>query len=190
MKKLILGLLVFGLTTLGFSQQRKGKVAEVKLQDVTVTTTLMDDAIININYSYLDEVQDQTTAEPVKLLESHASKFNVKDLAEYSNREDLFEVMFRGTKGYIIAYYDNEGKILESLERYRNVKIPKKIVKNILQQFPESQFLKMAHTVNFSKNKDVRKTYRIRILTDNSKKNLKFTSYGDNANSYAMTIEN
>ena len=189
MKNLLIGLLLVGLTTQGFSQQKKSPVEQVKLQDVLITNTLPDVPIININYSYLDKVQNKTTAKRVKTLESIASKFNVKDMPEFDARNAPFETIFRGTKGYIIATYDSEGKIMSTVERYRDLKIPKKMVKYVLSQFPESTFLRVVHNVNYNSKKDVKKTYRIRIMNDNSKKNLKITSRGDSENSYAMTIE-
>lgn len=189
MKNLIIGLFLIGLTTLGFSQQKKGKIKAVQLKDVTVNTTLSDISLLNFNFSYLDKVQDNTTAAPVKSFQAYASRYDIMNLSEFDGRQELFQVMFKGTKGYIVAYYNNEGKILSTNERYRDIKIPKKMVRHILSEYPDSKFLKMVHTVHFKENNDVKKIYRIRILNDNSKKNLKITTTGDNDNSYAMTIE-
>jgi hypothetical protein len=189
MKNLLIGLFLIGLTTQGFSQ-KKGEAENVKLQDVLVTQTKTDLPTININYSYLDEVQDKTTADAVMALESVASRYNVVDLPGFVGSQDSFKTIFRGSKGYIIATYNSEGKILTTIERYRDIKIPKKMVKSILLEFPDSHFLKVVHTLSYSQGKDVKKVYRVRILNDNETKNLRFTSRGDNDNSYTMTLEN
>ncbi|HEX9827850.1 MAG TPA: hypothetical protein VGA80_14720 [Flavobacteriaceae bacterium] len=181
MKNLVIGLFVLGLTSLGFSQNTNSNVEEVKLESVTVTPR---------NLSYLDKVQDKSMSDHVKFLEDKASVYNVRELPEFDGRKESFKTIFRGTKGYIIATYSNNGMILKTRERYSDIKLPKQLIKSVLSQYPNSDFLKVVYTVDYDHQKDVKKTYKIQIMKDNLIKNLKISSGGNIDKTVTMSIVN
>lgn len=163
MKNLVIGLFVFGLTSLGFSQNNNGEGNVVQLEGVVVT---------NINLNYLEKVLDKTLSDNVVSLENEASLFNVKELVEFDGRKESFQVMFKATKGYIIADYDRNGKIQKTEERYQDIKLPKDLIKEVLRQYPNSNLLKVVYTVDYDDQKDTKKSYRIQINNDGEKKKL------------------
>ncbi|CAM4231760.1 hypothetical protein [Gillisia limnaea] len=177
MKNLVIGLFVLGLTSLGFSQNTTSEVEEVQLEGVVVS---------NVNLNYLEKVQDKTLSDHVIFLEKEASIFDVKKLVEFDGRKESFQVLFKGSNGYIIADYDRNGKILKTLERYKDIKLPKNMIKSVLMQYPNSNFLKVVYNVNYDEKKDVEKTYKIQIMNDGRKRNLKINR-GDNINN-AVTL--
>lgn len=180
MKNLVIGLFVLGLTNLGFAQNINNEVEEVQLEGVVVS---------NVNINYLEKVQDQTLADHVIFLEKEASVFDVKGLVEFDGRKESFEVLFKGSNGYIIANYDSNGRILKTTERYKDIPLPKHMIKSVLSQYPNSNFLKVAYTVDYDQ-KNVKKTYKIQIMNDGRKKNLKINP-GDNFNkAVTMSIIN
>ena len=181
MKKLVIGLFVLGFTSLGFAQNTKSEVQEVQLKDVVVS---------NANLNYLEKVQDKSVSDHVKVLENQASTFNVSALPEFDGHKESFKTIFRGDKGYIIATYDNKGTILKTTERYRDIKLPKNVIRSVLSQYPNSDFLKVVYTVNYKYQKDVEKTYKIQIMKDNSIKNLKINSDGNTDKTVTMSIVN
>jgi hypothetical protein len=181
MKNLVIGLFVLGLTSLGFSQNVNGEVEEVKLKDIVVA---------NVNLGYLEKVQDKTMSDHVKLLEQKASTFNVSSLPEFDGRKESFKTIFRASKGYIIATYNHNGMILKTRERYSDIKLPKQLIKSVLSQYPNSDFLKVVYTVNYNHQKDVKKTYKIQIMKDNLIKNLKISSGGNIDKTVTMSIVN
>ncbi|OBX23141.1 hypothetical protein LX77_00200 [Gelidibacter algens] len=181
MKNLVIGLFVLGLTSLGFSQNKKGEIKEVKLNDVVIT---------NVNFSYLEKVQDRTTADFVQVLETEASRYNVMESPKFDGRNEPFKIVFRGSKGHIIATYDNNGKILKTKEQYKDIKLPKHLMKSVLSQYPNSGLLKVVYTVNYNDQKEVEKTYEIQIMNNNIKKNLKISS-GEKLNkAVTLNIDN
>ena len=181
MKNLVIGLFVLGLTSLGFSQNTNSNVEEVKLESVTVTPR---------NLSYLDKVQDKSMSDHVKFLEDKASVYNVCELPEFDGRKESFKTIFRASKGYIIATYSNNGMILKTRERYSDIKLPKTVIKSVLSQYPNSDFLKVVYTVDYDHQKDVKKTYKIQIMKDNLIKNLKISSGGNIDKTVTMSIVN
>ncbi len=190
MKNLVIGLFAIGLTTLGFSQEKNSLFDEIKLKDVIISHNSNNEVFkANINFNYLDKVQDYTTASFVKELESEASRYNVLESPKFDGRDEPFKIIFKGTKGYIIATYDSSGKILTTKEHYKDIMLPKNMSKSIAMQYPQSGVLKVVHTVNYTDQKDVTKIYRVQIMNNNSKKNLKFTSKGNDNNSFVMILE-
>jgi len=153
MKKFVIGLLVIGLTSLGHSQ--------------------------NVNMDYLEKVQDETMSEPVRILENKASRFNVTKLPEFDGRNASFKTIFKGTKGFIIATYDKTGKILTTLERFKDVKLPVPVRNSLYKEFPKWSVNNIAYLVSYKNNKYAKKIYKIRIGKDNLKRNLKIDSEGN-----------
>ncbi len=181
MKNLVIGLFVLGLTSLGFSQNTNSEVEEVQLEGVVVS---------DVNLNYLEKVQDNTTSDHVIFLENEASIFDIKGLAEFDSRKESFKVIFKGSKGYIIADYDSNGKIIKTLERYKDIKLPKNMIKSVLSQYPKSNFLKVAYTVDYQDQKNVKKIYKIQIMSDGTKRNLKISSDGNLNNAVTVSMIN
>ncbi len=170
MKKFVIGLLVIGLTSLGHSQNVNSEVEIVKLDDILLS---------NVNMDYLEKVQDKTISEPVRLLENKASRFNVTKLPEFDGRKESFKTIFKGSKGFIIAIYDNNGKILTTLERFRDVKLPRPVITTVLKKYPKWTFWKNSYFVSYHSDKGAQKVYRVQVRKGNMKKSLKIDSDGN-----------
>ena len=177
MKNLAIGLFVLGLTSLGFSQNVNSETEVVKLDDVVLTTA---------NMNYLSIVQDNTLSDHVKSLENDAARFNVKKSPKFDGHKESFKTIFRGTKGYIIATYDNNGNIVKTSERYHDIKLPVPVRKSLFSEFPDWSVNDITYTVSYRIDKDPSKVYRIQIEKDNLKKSLKIDSDGNVDNTITM----
>ena len=172
MKNLVFGLFVLGLTSLGFSQNTNDEIKEVQLEAIKIS---------NYNLNYLEEVEEQGISDNVSSLEKEAASFDVKSLDEFDGRKELYSVKFIGTNGFLLADYDWNGKIVKTTERYKNISLPKNLIKSVLNEYPQSQFLKVVYNVNYDAQKETEKSYRIKIMNDGKKRNLKISS-GSNFN--------
>ncbi len=124
MKKLLLGLFVFGLATqFMFSQV----VKPIELSEVNVT----------VNYKYLDAIDSKEVAVPVKMLEQEVAYFNLKESDLYSDEYDTYQVSFFIPQGRIVAAYDSDGKILRTIERFKNIKLPRSVIVSITKNYPK-----------------------------------------------------
>ena len=177
MKNLAIGLFVLGLTSLGFSQNKNSEVELVNLNDVVITSA---------NMRYLAKVQDQSVSEHVKILENEASTCNVYQLPGFDGRKESFKTIFRGTKGYIIATYDNNGNILKTSERYHDIKLPVKVRKSLFKEFPDWSVNDITYSVSYRIDQDAKKVYKIQIEKENLKKTLKIDSDGNEDNTITM----
>ena len=80
-------------------------------QEIELTEVRLD-----VNYKYLDAIESQDVAVPVKILEKKVAFTYVKDSDVYSEEFDTFQVTFRIPEGQIVAAYDKDGKILRTIE--------------------------------------------------------------------------
>ena len=149
MKKLIIGLIIMGLTTVGFSQEKVEKLEEVE--------------VLGVNYKYLDALGDGFVAKPVKLLEQKVANFDLKSLDGYEDEEQDYYVYFRIPEGKILAVYDNEGVIMRTSERFKDIRLPLAVSNAIVEKYPGWKITGDIYMVNYIKNKKIKKTYKLFI---------------------------
>ena len=151
MKKLILGLLVIGLTS-----QINAQIIE--LDEVKITA---------VNYKYLSAVDSKDVAIPVKLLEEKVALFDLKNAEFYLDEYDLYQVKFFIPDGTILAVYDGDGKIIRTVERFKNVKLPNNVRMAVTEKYPNWSFKKDVYRVTYNDGKST-KEYKI-VLTNGDK---------------------
>ncbi|NNC69373.1 MAG: hypothetical protein HKN90_00965 [Flavobacteriaceae bacterium] len=170
MKKVIIGLLTIGFLSTGIAQTK-----EIQLENVTIRP---------LNLSYLKSVQDENTPPFVKALENKAARYDITESPVFEREFDAYEVVFdaikkEGADGIIMATYDQNGKILSSIERYKNVSLPKTVRDVCLKQYPDYKIHKDFYLVSYDYNDEsVKKIYKVQMKNGNSKKNLKIDANG------------
>ncbi|MDG1729484.1 MAG: nicotinate-nucleotide adenylyltransferase [Algibacter sp.] len=148
MKKLVLFLLVCGLITPVFAQ-------------IIVLDTV---EIRPIKYKYLFEVVDDNIDQNVKNLQTALAKFDVRKEEYYSDDYDNYSVTFRIPEGYAIAAYDEDGKLIRTIERYKNVKLPLAVSQALAERFPNWAVDKDIYKVSYSEAEwDSKKIYKLKL---------------------------
>ncbi|TJY33906.1 nicotinate-nucleotide adenylyltransferase [Pontimicrobium aquaticum] len=148
MKKLIIGLFIFGLTTQMFSQI-------TKLPEVTIKA---------VNYKYLSAVDENIEDINVLNLEEIVAKYNLKKTDLYNDEYDSYSVTFYIPEGHIIAAYDENGNLLRTIERFKDVKLPMNIRKKVMQKFPNWEITSDVYTVKYeSKDGMAKKEYKMKL---------------------------
>jgi len=151
MKKLIIGLFIFGLTTQMFSQI-------TKLPEVTISA---------VNYKYLDAAGENVEDINVLSLEEIVAKYNLKKSDLYSDEYDSYTIAFYIPEGRIVAAYDDEGKLIRTIERFKDVKLPMNIRKKVMAKFPNWVIASDVYTVKYeSKDGMAKKQYKIKLTTN------------------------
>ncbi len=160
MKKLILGLLVFGL--LGQVQAQI-----IELDQVVILAT---------NYKYLNAVDNSEAPVPVKLLERAVAKFDLTEAEFYFDEYDYYQVKFFIPDGKILAAFDKDGNVIRTVEKFKNVKLPEKVDLAIKDRFPEWKVKKDVYLVHYAKGKSKMeykvvlvngdKTLRVKLMPD------------------------
>ena len=165
MKKIILALFVFGFLNLSFSQ-----VKEEKLEEVVVTA---------VNYKYLSSVAGKDVAFPVKLLERKAAAWNPKESDLYEDEYDFYTISFFIPQGKIVAAYDRNGKILRTIEKFKNVKLPDAVRNAVVDRFPGWDIVEDAYLVKFNDDKGTSKKYKVKLKNGDQTIKVKLNEDGE-----------
>ena len=147
MKKLVIGLFIFGLTTQVFSQV-------IELSEVNVS----------VNYKYLDAIDSEQIPIPVKILTEKVLNFEANKDELYDDEYDTYRVSFFIPDGKVVAAYDNTGKILRTIEKYKNIRLPQGVLQAIAERFPNWAIIEDVYEVNYHCDKGItKKHYKIKL---------------------------
>jgi len=149
MKKIIIGLIIIGLTTISFAQEKVISLAEVE--------------VLGVNYKYLNAIGTSQVAKPVKMLEQKVASFDIKSLDDYEDEEQDYYVYFKIPKGKILAVYDGEGEIIRTSERFDNISLPLAVSNAIIKRYPGFKITSDIYLVSYKRNGVMRKTYKLFI---------------------------
>ena len=164
MKKILLGLLALGLTTqFMFSQI-------IELSEVRIA----------VNYKYLDAINSEEVAVPVKMLEEKVAFYNLKDSDLYSDEYDMYTINFFIPEGKIVAAYDKDGKILRTIEKFKDIKLPKDVLYSVAERFPNWTIEEDVYRVSYNeKSGNARKEYKIRLRNGDKTMVIKVNEKGE-----------
>ncbi len=165
MKKVILGLLVLGLTTQSYAQ-----IVQVEeLSEVIVTA---------VNYKYLNAADSKDIAVPVKLLQRKAAAYDVKASDLYDDDYDYYTVSFFIPEGKIVAVYDDEGKILKTIEKFKDIRLPDAVGAALIERFPNWTVVDDVYIVKYSDKKGANKTYKLKLENGDKRMKVKVDETG------------
>ena len=167
MKKLIIGLLILGVTFQSFAQI---KIKTEELSEVVISAT---------NYKYLTKVGLENASVPVALLEEKVAKFDLKNSEFYQDDYDIYEISFYIPEGNILAAYDRDGNILRTVERFKNVKLPDAVINSVSKTYPNWSFAKDTYLVNYHESGKIIKKYKITLKNQGKKVKVKTDAEGN-----------
>ncbi len=147
MRKLIVGLII-----IGFAIQAQAQVEE--LSEVVVSAT---------NYKYLTQVGLENASIPVSELEYKVANFDLKSADFYSEDNESYVVSFFIPQGKVLASYDDEGNIIRTVERFKNVKLPREVIESVAKRYPNWTFAKDTYLVNYYESGKVSQRYKITL---------------------------
>ncbi len=162
MKKPILIILLFALSSQVYSQ-----VTELK--EVVITA---------VNYKYLNSVDSEDTDVSVQLLEEKVAMHQLKDSNLYYDDYDTYHITFYIPDGKILAAYDNEGKLIRTIEKFKNVKLPMKVRDAIAKRYPNWSMVEDVYRVNYHKGV-VKKQYKVTLKNGDETMKVKLDEKGD-----------
>lgn len=155
MRKLIVGLII-----LGFAIQAQAQVEE--LSEVVVSAS---------NYKYLTKVGLENASVPVSELEYEVANFDIKSADFYNEDNESYVVSFFIPQGKVLASYDSDGNIIRTVERFKNVKLPREVIESVAKTYPNWTFAKDTYLVNYYESGKISKRYKITL--ENGDKRIK-----------------
>ncbi len=166
MKKFVVFLFVLGFTSSLFSQVVKTE----QLSEVVVTA---------VNYKYLNQTDNSEAAVPVKLLQRKVAAYDVKDSDFYQDDFGYYNISFYIPEGKIVAAYDANGKILRTIERFKDIQLPVAVRASIEKRFPNWEIVGDVYRVNFSDKKGAKKSFKVKLQNGDKVMRVKLTEDGE-----------
>lgn len=163
MKKLLTGLIILGLTIQAFAQI-------TELPEVTLRAT---------NYKYLKSVDNLDVDAKVKFLEREVAKFDLTQSEYYSDEYDSYKVYFYIPDGQIVAAYDRDGNLLRTIEKYKDLKLPKKVLSSVYEQYPGWVLYKDVYKVSYHYQDGTKHVYKLRLEDGDQKVRVKTDKEGN-----------
>lgn len=164
MKKSILIILLITFSTQVYSQI-------IELPEVIITA---------VNYKYLNAVDADTNDLTVQMLEEKVAMFDLKNSEFYNDEYDTYNISFYIPDGKILAAYDKNGKLIRTIEKFKNVKLPEYVRNAIAERFPNWSMTSDVYKVNFHKDNDVaKKQYKVRLVNGDKRMRIKIDDKGN-----------
>lgn len=168
MKTFLIVLFTIGLTNLTYSQE---SLEKSNLEELATANNI----IKSINSDYLKNVNSNDTPIKVMKLQNIAAKYKIKDAEIYKSKSNsTYDVVFEEANCKIVATYNNKGEIINSVETFKNIRLPQKLSTEISKEYPNWRFTGNVHTINYNKTNGSKKAYTVEIKNGNYSKMLKF----------------
>ncbi|ARV06943.1 nicotinate-nucleotide adenylyltransferase [Polaribacter sp. SA4-10] len=164
MKKLIILFVVIGLSIPAFAQD------PIELSEITIFAR---------NYKYLDKIDSQKAAIPVKLLQRSVATYDVRKSDFYDDDYDYYTVSFFIPKGKIVAVYDKDSNIINTIEKYNNIRLPIAVATAVAERFPKWRVSKDVYLLSYRDDREAKKVYKLTLENGNERLKVKMDAEGN-----------
>ncbi|ETN96463.1 nicotinate-nucleotide adenylyltransferase [Zhouia amylolytica] len=128
---------------------------DIELSEVVVSA---------VNYKYLQSIGSEDAAIPVKLLEEKVAHYDLKGSELYSDEYDTYTVSFYIPQGTIVAVYDKDGNIIKTIERFKNINLPKEVNQALYKRFPGWTVKGDVYRVSYRQGQEIsKKIYKLKL---------------------------
>ncbi|WP_027137497.1 hypothetical protein [Gaetbulibacter saemankumensis] len=118
----------------------------------------------------------------ITFLEKKVAQFNITKQPVFKNPKKSYTVVFKENenyKGQIIAKYDKVGKLIETNERFCDIRLPRIIRSCINSNFPGAIIQSNLYVLSYSENKRVLEFYKVKIDHNGKKETVKIDTKGN-----------
>ncbi|WP_026752802.1 hypothetical protein [Sediminibacter sp. Hel_I_10] len=169
MKSCILGLFFLGLTTLCNAQH-----------EMAMVTSKLDHApnmkSVSINADYLNSFKNHDVAKRAQKLQKIAANYNIKAQSVYTSSKSVtYTVDFNEALNHIQAIYDHTGKLVQSIEIYKNMRLPYALSKEVSTSYPGWAFEKIECHVNYTQGLEKIVEYHVELSNGKTSKTVTVT---------------
>ena len=153
MKNLVLGILLLGLTSVVYGQQKL--VAHNKGR-------------LLLNEAYLDKVSMGIQSSIIHDLETLVASYDIKKATVYvAGIATTYSVRIGNGNNEITAVYDESGALLSTEEQYKDIVLPLSVRISIAKAYPGWTFITNAYTLKYAVNEAVERTCTIGLKKEN-----------------------
>ncbi|HLF51793.1 hypothetical protein [Flavobacterium sp.] len=163
MKSLVIVLFFLGLTTLSYSQDKKGGDGSMKAEE------LPEVVIKSAGKDFSVYLPDRNPDEKVRRLQE---KFISYDLGKDYEGFDTYLVTMEVKNGLLAATYNENGKLISVVENYKNVKLPSEVIYSVYKTFPGWKIVNDKFLYSQEDGDIVKKEYKLKIKKDKETRSL------------------
>lgn len=154
-------------------------VAGFTIQSVAQEVTLPEVTVVARNYKYIKALDNKDAAQPVKLLERKAAAYDVKNSEYYEDDYDTYFITFYLPSGYVLAVYDQDGKLLRTAEKFKDVALPSVVRKAVVERYPNWAITKDIYVVKYDDATGAKMNYKLQLQNGNKRLRVKINEKGE-----------
>ena len=146
------------------------------LLSALTTSTIAQDVLPEVtvlarNYKYLRAADTKNAPTPVNLLERKAAAYDISKSEYYNDDYDSYSITFYLPEGYVLGVYDQNGKLLRTAERFKDISLPSTVRTAIAKRYPNWGISRDLYVVNYKDDSGAKMVYK--MVLENGRKRLK-----------------
>ena len=141
--------------------------------------TLPEVTVMARNYKYLKSANTKNVADPANLLERKAAAFDVRNSEFYEDDYERYSIQFILPDGFVLAVYDQDGKLLRTAERYKNISLPPAVRNAVANRYPKWTISSDTYLVNYEDKEGARMVYKMMLENGNKRLKVKANEKGE-----------
>jgi len=157
MKSIIIALLLLGLTTSSYSQDKTKKNVEegiIKMEELPAVV------IKRVGTDFSVYLPDNNPDQDVRRMEEKFIAYDIgKDYEGYENYLLLMETK----NGSLSATYNENGKLIRVVENYKNVRLPNEVIYSIYRTYPDWTIVNDKYLYTQEEGDILKKQYNLKI---------------------------
>ena len=146
-------------------------------QDIQ-TEQLSEVVVMPVNYRYLDQVGHKAAPVPVRQIQQTAADYDIKSRDYFEDDYNLYTVSFYIPDGKLVAVYNHEGKIIRTIEKFKNVDMPRAVVRSLKNEYPDWELVSDVYKVTYNETDGALKRYKLKLQKGNKSINVKMCDEG------------
>ena len=159
---LFIGVLIFGFSLRAFAQE--------VLPEITVKA---------VHYKYLSAVDHKELAQPVKMVQKMAAEYDVRKSEYYEDEYDTYFISFVIPQGELLATYDQDGKLLRTAEKYKNISLPSAVTQAVKTKYAGWNIAEDTYLVNFYEKGTATRVYKLTLQNGDKRMKVKLNENGE-----------
>ena len=138
---------------------------------MTAQEVLPEVTVMARNYKYMKAADTKNAPTPVNLLERKTAAYDIKNSEYYNDEYDSYSVTFYLPEGYVLGVYDQDGKLLRTAERFKDISLPPAVRNAVAKRYPNWGVSKDLYVVNYKDQDGAKMVYK--MVLENGRKRLK-----------------
>lgn len=179
MKKLFLVSVIFSFIISVNEIQSQNLVSQVDVSEIEIPTTKRNSTSSSLNAVYLKESRHSNISKHIEEMRLKVANFNCKESRNFNGQSQLYKVNFKSEKGNILAFFDQNGKIVRTEENFENIKIPQAVRETVFNSYENWILTAVKFHSEYNREESTTNYYKVWITNGKSKKVLKVNSEGE-----------